>query len=271
LSLCNINARLPAGRWKLFHRRRYLIIQGRECHKPAGAAFGAFYRYTHIIMINSSENKSLVISGLAAGAAHILVATALIILAVYGFQKLPEVSVIYLVGSESGADFQAPATLQKSVASAVADRRSAVQQAEKTEVEAEIASYKKEELVAQTRIVSHEKHNAATVSAAVGTNRNAPETYAFGSAAGPNFVRREIPVYPLMARRMNKEGRVVLRLAIDERGRLMNVEVVEPAGFGFTDAALDAVRKSTYRPAVKNGAPAPSLALLPVRFRLAEQ
>jgi protein TonB len=93
----------------------------------------------------------------------------------------------------------------------------------------------------------------------------------FGSAAGPNFVRREIPEYPFAAKRMNKEGRVLLKLTIDERGKLLHVEVVEAAGFGFTESAVEAVRKSTYRPAVLNGRPVLSKALLPVRFRLAMQ
>jgi protein TonB len=70
---------------------------------------------------------------------------------------------------------------------------------------------------------------------------------------------------------MNKEGKVLLRLTIDENGKLMNVEVIEASGFGFTEAALDAVRKSTYRPAIKNGNAVFSLALLPVRFRLTQQ
>jgi|GEM_PF-2915436 len=223
-------------------------------------------------MINSGDNKSLLMSGLVAGAAHIFVAAVLVIIAVCGFQKIPDVSVVYLVGTESAADYQAPAVLQKSDSSAaVSIRRSEVQPTGRTEAQAEIAPNKKEESVSPARIVSTEKSVAAPSHSAIRSASSSPETYAFGSASGPNFLRREIPVYPLMARRMNKEGRVVLRLAIDERGKLMKVEVVEPAGFGFTDAALAAVRKSTYRPAIKNGIPAPSLALLPVRFRLAEQ
>jgi len=90
----------------------------------------------------------------------------------------------------------------------------------------------------------------------------------FGTAVGPSFLHREMPIYPAFARKLGKEGKVVLRLTIDERGNLLNVEVLETAEFGFTEAAVDAVKKSTFLPAKKNGKPVASKALLPVRFTL---
>lgn len=90
----------------------------------------------------------------------------------------------------------------------------------------------------------------------------------FGAAAAPLFLHRAMPVYPLFARKLGKEGTVLLRLAIDERGNLLQVEVVEKAGFGFVEAAVDAVKKSTFLPAKKDGKPVASRALLPVRFVL---
>ncbi len=90
----------------------------------------------------------------------------------------------------------------------------------------------------------------------------------FGSAEGPKFLHREMPVYPLLARRLGKEGRVLLRLTIDERGRLLNIEVIEGARYGFTESAVDAVRKSSFLPAKKEGIPIASRALLPIKFTL---
>jgi protein TonB len=90
----------------------------------------------------------------------------------------------------------------------------------------------------------------------------------FGSANAPSFLYREMPVYPLMARRLGKEGRVLLRLTIDEHGKLLNVEIVEGAGYGFTEAAVEAVKKSTFKPAMQDGKPVMSKALLPIRFSL---
>jgi len=90
----------------------------------------------------------------------------------------------------------------------------------------------------------------------------------FGSEVGPKFLRREMPIYPLMARRLGKEGKVLLRLTIDEKGNLLNVEVLVGAGYGFTEVAVAAVKKSKFLPAKKEGKPVFSKAILPVRFAL---
>ena len=90
----------------------------------------------------------------------------------------------------------------------------------------------------------------------------------FGDAGSPAFIHQEIPVYPLLARRLGKEGKVMLKLLIDANGKLHNIEVVEPAGFGFTEAAIEAVKKSTYAPGYRNGEKVSTRALLPVRFQL---
>jgi periplasmic protein TonB len=92
-----------------------------------------------------------------------------------------------------------------------------------------------------------------------------------GGESFPHFLHRELPVYPQAARRMGREGKVVLRLAIDETGKLQQVEVVESSGLEFTRAAVEAVKKSTYRPALQNGRPVPSRAILPVQFILKEE
>jgi len=89
-----------------------------------------------------------------------------------------------------------------------------------------------------------------------------------GSINGPSFLRMVKPEYPLLARRHGKKGKVVLRLLIDERGRLANVEIVERAGHGFDEAAVKAVKLSTFLPAKKNGKPITSRVLLPIQFKL---
>ncbi len=90
----------------------------------------------------------------------------------------------------------------------------------------------------------------------------------FGSINNPSFLRMIKPEYPRMARRLGKEGKVVLRLFIDEHGRLVSVEIIEKAGYGFDEAVVDAVKASTFRPAKLNGHPVACKAVLPVRFRL---
>jgi len=90
----------------------------------------------------------------------------------------------------------------------------------------------------------------------------------FGDSGAPYFIHQEMPVYPALARKMGKEGRVLLKLFIDANGRLQNIEVVEAAGFGFTEATMEAVKKSKYAPGYYKGMKVATKVLLPVRFRL---
>jgi len=90
----------------------------------------------------------------------------------------------------------------------------------------------------------------------------------FGERGAPSFMHQEVPVYPALARRLGKEGRVLLKLLIDAEGKLKHVEVVETAGYGFTEASLDAVKRSTYAPGFQNGSKVAMRVLLPVSFRM---
>ncbi|GLI52674.1 energy transducer TonB [Thermodesulfovibrio yellowstonii] len=90
----------------------------------------------------------------------------------------------------------------------------------------------------------------------------------FGTAYGPKFIHREIPIYPQIARRLGKEGRVTLRLTLNEKGELVHIEIIEGAPYGFTESAIEAVKKSKFSPAIKDGKPVACRAILPVRFIL---
>ena len=90
----------------------------------------------------------------------------------------------------------------------------------------------------------------------------------FGSSDAPGFLYREIPQYPFAARRRGEEGRVVLKLTIDEKGNLLNIEVIESTGSDFTVSAIEAVKRSKFSPAKKNNTPVVCMALLPIRFAL---
>ena len=90
----------------------------------------------------------------------------------------------------------------------------------------------------------------------------------FGTSIAPAFLHKEMPIYPMMARKLGREGRVMLKLTIDEKGNLLDVEVIEKAGYGFTEAAVEGVKKSTFLPAKKDGKRIASRALLPIRFQL---
>lgn len=89
-----------------------------------------------------------------------------------------------------------------------------------------------------------------------------------GSPDGPSFLRKVLPVYPALARKLEKEGNVLLCVTIDERGRPVEIEVLRKAGFGFDEEAVKAVQGSTFVPAKKEGKPLACKVLLPIRFVL---
>lgn len=108
----------------------------------------------------------------------------------------------------------------------------------------------------------------STVSYTASSGRSSVMETEFGAGGAPSFLKRQMPVYPMVAKKLGKEGKVVLRLFINEKGRLLDVEVVEPAGYGFTESALEAVKRSTFSPAYHNGVSIASKALLTIRFVL---
>ena len=104
----------------------------------------------------------------------------------------------------------------------------------------------------------------------VGGHDHAVES-SVGAMGGPQFIQRSVPKYPRMAQRLGVEGSVLLRLAIDASGKLTGVEVLNGAGNGFDEEAVQAVKRSTYAPAVQNCRPVRCLALLKIRFQLSSE
>ena len=76
----------------------------------------------------------------------------------------------------------------------------------------------------------------------------------FGDPEGPQFAYREKPEYPFAARRLHKEGKVTLMLTIDEKGSLRKVDVVEATDQMFAASAVEAMKRSQFRPAKRDGA-----------------
>lgn len=77
------------------------------------------------------------------------------------------------------------------------------------------------------------------------------------------------PIYPATAREGNITGRVTTKLLIDEAGVVVDSSVVnaEPAGL-FEASALEAVRKTPFSPATRNGVAVRSEKQIVVTYRL---
>jgi len=101
-----------------------------------------------------------------------------------------------------------------------------------------------------------------------GTGGAGDRILSFGAPGGPGIVRLALPNYPREARRMGKEGIVVLKLFLAATGEVGAVEILQGAGFGMEEAAREAALLSRFRPATLNGMPVACQAILPLHFQL---
>jgi len=80
---------------------------------------------------------------------------------------------------------------------------------------------------------------------------------------------RAAPDYPLLSRRLGEGGIAVVRVELDELGRVSAARVASGSGFGRLDAAaLDAVRTWRCNPAQRDGRPVRAVALQAFKFVL---
>ena len=85
----------------------------------------------------------------------------------------------------------------------------------------------------------------------------------------PRYRTHPAPEYPTVARRLREEGSVLVRVSISADGLPTAVAVERSCGHPLLDdAAVEAVRRSTFEPARAAGTPVPSRAVLAVRFSL---
>ncbi len=84
----------------------------------------------------------------------------------------------------------------------------------------------------------------------------------------PRLLERPQPVYPERARRRRKQARVVVRVLVDENGRVLQA-VAPPAGrFGFGLAAKRAALGARFEPATRDGIAGKMWTELPFEFKL---
>lgn len=124
-----------------------------------------------------------------------------------------------------------------------------------------------------TTVASGHTANSSSGSGGAGSTMGSgagEATVGFGTPSGPRFLHRAIPEYPFLARRRKMEGKVILAVIIDETGKLTKTEVIEASDRTFVDASLEALKKSTFLPARRNGQPVTCKAILPIRFSLVD-
>ena len=85
----------------------------------------------------------------------------------------------------------------------------------------------------------------------------------------PNFASNRPPRFPERAKLKRWEGTVILKVDVDDAGRVTNVEVLRSSGYSILDAAaVNSVRSWRGTPAKRYGRPTPSTWNIPIQFKL---
>lgn len=83
------------------------------------------------------------------------------------------------------------------------------------------------------------------------------------------ILSKPTPVYTEEARAQRIEGEVLLEVVLEATGRLRVLRVVRGLGHGLDDAAVRAAEQIRFKPALKDGQPSDSTAVLHIIFQLA--
>lgn len=87
--------------------------------------------------------------------------------------------------------------------------------------------------------------------------------------SGVEYITMPAPKYPPQSRRMGEEGKVVLRVLINERGRADRIDIHQSSGSPRLDqAAREAVQMARFKPYIENGSAIAVFAIIPIAFKL---
>ena len=128
-------------------------------------------------------------------------------------------------------------------------------------------------------------HSSGAVGIGIGNGDNGSESSGLGSGrengsgssasvstmTQPRYLNTPRPGYPEIARRDGREGRVLLRVLVDDRGRTKAVEINSSSGNEALDAAAaEAVKRWHFHPARYGDKAVESWLRIPIEFRLAD-
>ena len=137
-----------------------------------------------------------------------------------------------------------------------------------------VARPQPQQLVAAAPVLSSAEYVAAPPPAPVIEAPPAPAPKPVGpvtldSELSVSCPDRAAPGYPLLSRRMGEAGIVLVRVELDEQGRVSSARVATGSGFARLDeAALAAVKTWRCNPAQRNGQAVRAVALQPFKFVL---
>jgi TonB family protein len=105
--------------------------------------------------------------------------------------------------------------------------------------------------------------------AAPPTVQSHPAAQAAAKIVPAEILSKPVPIYTEEARSKRIEGEVLLEVVLEASGRLHVVKVVRGLGHGLDDAAVHAAEQIRFKPALKDGQPSDSTAVLHIIFQLA--
>lgn len=89
-----------------------------------------------------------------------------------------------------------------------------------------------------------------------------------GDVKAPVVSTRVEPVYTEEARQARVSGIVILEVVIDRTGIVKDIRVLKSLPFGLSEAASDAVKQWTFKPATLNGEAVDVIFNLTINFQL---
>ena len=84
----------------------------------------------------------------------------------------------------------------------------------------------------------------------------------------PEILHRELAVYPEIAQKMGLQGRVTVEVTVDAQGKPIQSKVVKSSSEVFNDAAIEAVMKYVFKPAMMSTGPITAKVYIPIDFRI---
>lgn len=87
--------------------------------------------------------------------------------------------------------------------------------------------------------------------------------------SGIQYIQAPQPDYPPISRRMGEEGKAILRVLVNDKGRPERIEVHQSSGSPRLDeAARQAASRAVFKPFIEDGKPVAAYAIVPIRFQL---
>lgn len=111
----------------------------------------------------------------------------------------------------------------------------------------------------EEKVVEEKKEDAPTYFVAV---EEMPEPIG-GIAAIQQLIE-----YPEIAKRAGVEGKVYVLAFVDENGNVTGAKIIKGIGGGCDEAALDAVKKTKFKPGKQRGTPVKVQVSIPIVFKL---